>query len=130
MTTTGPPGWVDADSGAYWRALAERRVVAQKCEECLRQRLPLMPSCPYCGAVGSTLVDLSGQGVLYSRVRVHYSPTPEFAADVPYTLAAVLLDGGPRVFARVTDGANIGQRVTALFVDHEGWTELRFEIDE
>jgi uncharacterized OB-fold protein len=52
--------------------------------------------------------------------------------DVPYAVATVELDGGARVFGRVEppDIAAIGLRVRPHFVDHDGWTELRFVPEE
>jgi uncharacterized OB-fold protein len=46
--------------------------------------------------------------------------------DVPYTIAAIDLNGGGRVFARVEGDCSIGQRVAPEFVDHDTWTELRY----
>ena len=56
--------------------------------------------------------------------------TPAFAGEVPYAIATVDLDGGGRIFARVTptEDVVIGARVTPSFVDHSEWTELRFVI--
>jgi uncharacterized OB-fold protein len=87
-----------------------------------------MPSCPFCGATGGVLVAATGAGTVYSWVRVHRPLTPAFGGDVPYTVATVDLDGGGRVFARVVPpaGVGIGVRVSPVFVDHDGWTELRF----
>ena len=45
-------------------------------------------------------------GVVYSETVVH-APPEQFAADAPYQLAIVSLDGGGRVTARV-----LGDRVT------------------
>ena len=48
------------------------------------------------------------------------------ADEVPYTIAAVDLDGGGRVFARIEGDCSIGMRVAPEFVDHDTWTELRY----
>ena len=88
-----------------------------------------MPSCPWCGEAASTVVDASGAGRVYSWITVHRALDAERADDVPYTIAAVELAEGCRVFARVeaapeTIAADLA--VTARYVDHDGWTELRF----
>ena len=51
------------------------------------------------------------------------------ADDVPYAVATVDLDAGVRMLGRVEppEAAAIGVRVTALFVEHADWTELRFQ---
>jgi uncharacterized OB-fold protein len=49
-------------------------------------------------------------GVVYSETIVH-SPPPQFAADAPYQLAIIDLDGGTRLTARILGRAQIGDRV-------------------
>lgn len=46
------------------------------------------------------LVDASGQGTVYSWVTVHRALDPAFADDVPYTIVAIDLVEGPRMFGR------------------------------
>jgi uncharacterized OB-fold protein len=118
----------DEDSAAFWDGLRRHQVVVQSCGRCGRRRFPPMPGCPFCGAPGGVHVEVAGTGRIYSWVRVHRPLVPAFAADVPYTVAAVDLDGGGRIFARVVPsaGAVIGAEVHPVFVDHDGWTELRF----
>jgi uncharacterized OB-fold protein len=118
----------DAVSAPYWDALAEHRVVVQVCIACRRPRIVRLPSCPYCAVEGSEDLEVPGTGVVYSFVRVHRPLTPAAADEVPYCVATVDLDGGARIFARVEppEAVEIGLAVTAMFVDHDGWTELRF----
>lgn len=124
-----PPGCEpDADNDPWWEALAAHRVVVQACPACGRHRLPRMPACPWCAAAGGDDAEVSGAGTVYSFVRVERALTPERASEVPYAVATVELDGGARVFGRVepADSARVGLRVSPSFVDHDGWTELRF----
>jgi uncharacterized OB-fold protein len=53
-------------------------------------------------------------GLIYTETVVHLAP-PQFAADVPYQVAIVKLDGGGSLTARV-DGERIaiGDRVTEI----------------
>jgi uncharacterized OB-fold protein len=119
----------DEDSASFWDGLRRHRVVLQSCEHCGRRRFPPMPGCPFCGAPGGDVVEVAGTGRIYSWVRVHRPLVATFAGDVPYTVAAVDLDGGGRIFARMVPPAAgvIGAAVLPVFVDHDGWTELRFE---
>jgi hypothetical protein len=128
-----PPGYdPDLDGDPWWVALADHRVVVQACPACGRHRLPRTPACPWCGAPGGDDVEVAGGGVVYSFVRAQRALTPAMADAVPYAIAAVDLDGGGRVFARVEPAstAAIGLRVRPRFVDHDGWTELRMEPAE
>ena len=119
----------DQLSEPWWRALAEHRIVVQQCPACGRRRAERLPSCPYCAAEGGDDVEVSGTGVVYSFVRVHRALTAATVDEVPYCIATVHLDGGGRLFARVEppDAVGIGTRLSPSFVDHDGWTELRFD---
>jgi uncharacterized protein len=119
----------DAESSLFWEGLSEHRLVLQRCDACGRHRFPPMPSCPWCGAVGSDTVESAGAGEVYSWVTVHRAFDERWAAETPYTIAAVRLREGCRVFARVEappDRVTAGLAVEASFVDHDDWTELRF----
>jgi hypothetical protein len=87
-----------------------------------------MPSCPYCGAEGGAEFESTGQGEVYSWVRAHIALTPAMESEVPYTIATVQLDDGPRVVGAIDahDEAAIGDRVVPVFNQQTDWTELRF----
>ena len=130
--TAGPKPVADLESGRFWDALREHRIVLQRCDSCDRVRFPHMPACPYCGARGHREVEALGGGRVYALVRVHRALTPAMREEVPYAVAVVQLDEGARVVARVEEGsepARIDDAVRACFVDHEDWTELRFAPD-
>jgi uncharacterized OB-fold protein len=70
---------------------------------------------------------------VYSWITVHRALDAARADDLPYTIAAVELAEGCRVFARVEaapDAIAADLAVTARYVDHDGWTELRFAPTE
>ncbi|MEP7026760.1 MAG: OB-fold domain-containing protein [Actinomycetota bacterium] len=117
----------DLDSQFYWDGLAGERLLVQECVRCARRRFPPMPCCPYCAAPDSVVREAAG-GTVYSWVTVRRAFQPAFAADVPYTLATVDLDGGGRIVGRLEPGeaASPGLRVRPHFVHHQGWTEARF----
>ena len=75
-------------------------------------------------------MEVSGEGTVYSFVRVHRALTPAMGDDVPYAVATVDLDAGVRMLGRVEppETARIGARVEPRFVDHGDWTELRFAV--
>jgi uncharacterized protein len=129
--SSGPVPVVDEHSASFWAGLRRHEIVLQSCSHCGRRRFPPMPSCPYCGTEGGVDVTVPGTGTVYSWVGVERPMTPAFAGEVPYAVATVDLDGGGRIFGRVTpiEDVAIGARVAPAFVDHSEWTELRFRID-
>ena len=117
----------DADSRCYWDDLAAEHLSVQECASCRRRRFPPMPSCPYCAAVGTVIREATA-GTVYSWVTVRRAFQDAFAADVPYTIVTVDLDGGGRIVGRLEPGpaAAASLRVRPHFVHHQGWTEVRF----
>jgi hypothetical protein len=123
----------DRESAPFWDGLAARRIRLQVCRACGRQRFPRMPSCPYCGEPGGTDVVVPGTGRVYSWVRVHrLLSAGADDVELPYAVVTVTLDTGPRIVGRLepADRATVDLPVRPLFVDHGGWTELRFQPDE
>jgi uncharacterized OB-fold protein len=52
----------------------------------------------------------SRDGIVYTETVVHAAPE-QYAADAPYQLSIIELDGGGRITARILDRAQIGERV-------------------
>lgn len=123
---------VDRDSADWWEGLAHGQLLLQACLDCGRIRFPPMPSCPYCGGFSAQDHNASGHGQLYSWVVVHRALHPEYVGEVPYTIAAVDLDDGPRIFGRFvgeTDRLAAGFRVKAHFYSVNGRHMLGFEAE-
>ena len=120
----------DLESAEWWDGLRSHRVVLQRCDRCGRARFPPGPTCPWCGSWACATVEATGRGAVYSFVTAHQPVSPGYDGELPYTVATVELEEGPRVLGRLEPavGATIGAPVQAVFVDHDGWTELRFEV--
>jgi uncharacterized OB-fold protein len=121
----------DVESAPFWEALRRHRVLLQRCTACGRIRFPPMPACPYCGGRTSVAEEVAATGRIYSFVRVHRALTPSMSGQVPYVVAVVQLDAGPRMIGRVDgdqESVVIDAAVRPDFVDHDGWTELRFAL--
>ena len=121
---------MDADSAPFHAALAEHRIVLQRCDGCGRHRFPPMPTCPWCGDRAATEVESPGTGRIYSWVTVHRALTATMADQVPYTIATVALDEGCRMFGRLAEATPVEAEaaVEPVFVDHPDRTELRFRV--
>ncbi len=126
----GPAPEPSPDSEAWWEGLRAHRVMLERCTSCGRIRFPPMPSCPWCASGSFDMVESSCLGTVYSFVTVHAAVSPGAAAWLPYTVATVQLDDGPRMVGRVQPNSDtgIGDRVRPRFVDHPEWTELCFEL--
>lgn len=120
-TGTLPAPVANADSQPYWAAARERRLVIRKCKAC--GELHFMPRhlCPVCWSDRLEWVDAKGTGSVHSFTIVRRASDPAFAALVPYAVALVDLDEGPRMMANIvgTDAlaVKIGDRVQVTFED-------------
>jgi uncharacterized protein len=119
----------DRESAGFWAGLSQHRLALQRCDDCGRHRFPPLPRCPWCGGAAASAVDAAGTGTVYSWVTVHRAFTPGQDEHVPYVVAAVALTEGCRVFGRLDarrEDLRVDLPVTAVFADHDDWTELRF----
>lgn len=87
----------------YWEALRDGRLTFQRCG-CGNAWLPARRECPRCLRDGARWENASGQGRLLSWVVYHTAYHPAFAGRLPYHVALVELDEGPRLLTRVLDG--------------------------
>lgn len=124
-----PAPAADVDSAPHWDNLRRHRLALQVCLGCGRRRFPPTPRCPFCADPRSRWDEPVGTGTVYSAVTVHRTLDAAFGEETPYTVVTVDLDGGGRMLGRAAGGRlDIGDRVTPTYVDHDGWTELRFSI--
>lgn len=67
--------------------------------------------CPRCGSSVVTRVQASGRGRIYAATLVHRAADEAFRPLVPYWIALVDLDEGPRVMGHLDQEAPIGAHV-------------------
>jgi uncharacterized OB-fold protein len=121
---------VDKDSAAWWAAVAEHRFTLPWCMACQRFFFPPMPTCPHCGSKSVTLCPASGRGRIYSWVVVNRALDHRFVDDAPYTIVAVALDEGARMFGRLVDGEPEADAiVSAWLYETQGQALVGFRRD-
>jgi uncharacterized OB-fold protein len=115
-------------SAVFWEGLGRHEIVVERCSDCARDFFPHLPTCPWCGGRNVIEQVVSGEGSIYSWVRVHRALSDEPVVEPPYVVATIELEDGCRVFGRIEphEAASIGLAVTPGFIDHGEWTELVF----
>ncbi len=110
---------VSDDGAPWWQAAREGRFLLQRCRSCARHQFPPRVLCSHCGARGLEWAEHEGLGTVYSFTIVHRPPEPAFLPDVPYVVAIIHLDAGPRMMSNVTgvppEQVRIGMRVRPVF---------------
>jgi uncharacterized protein len=121
----------DPDTTWWWDELRAGRLLMPRCRPAGHTFFPPSPGCPICGADDIEHVPVSGRGQVYSWIVIHRALDPAYVDDVPYTVVAVTLDEGPRVFGRIANGdVTAGQRVRATIYTVDSITLLGFERDD
>jgi uncharacterized OB-fold protein len=85
----------------YWDALAEGRLIFQRCRACRHAWLPAREECPQCLRADWAWEDASGQAKLISWVVYHVAFNDWYKAKLPYNVATVELAEGPRLLSNI-----------------------------
>jgi uncharacterized OB-fold protein len=87
-------------SRPFWDAAAVGELHIQRCSGCGEHVFYPRRFCPHCGSPDLAWVRAGGRAVLDSYVISHV-PGPGFADEVPYVIAIVRLEEGPRMLSRL-----------------------------
>lgn len=80
----------------FWDATKEHKLMLQKCTNG-HVFYYARTHCPECLSNEVSWVEASGRGMLYSYTVARRAQSPEFEEDVPYIIAAIVLEEGPRM---------------------------------
>lgn len=94
-----PPS--NPDTAPYWQAARQERLVMQRCGACGHTRFPPSHLCPKCHGDSAEWTEVSGRGIVASFTIMRRPPTPAFAALVPYVLALIDIEEGPRMMSNI-----------------------------
>ena len=89
------------ESEPYWKAAHEHRLEVPQCDDCSHHWFPPSRTCPNCLSPNFHWQQVSGRGKVFSFVIYDRVYHPSFAEDVPYVVALVELDEGPRMISNV-----------------------------
>jgi uncharacterized OB-fold protein len=115
---------VNPDTAPYWEAASQDRLVMQRCGGCGKLRFYPRHLCPDCWSDATEWVEVSGHGRVHSYTVMQRAPSPAFMDRVPYVVALIDLEEGPRMMANIV-GADaldvaIGDSVSVCFEERGG----------
>lgn len=100
----------------FWSAANTGEFLLQHCASCGYQQHYPRNLCVRCWSEDLSWTPASGAGVIWTFTVVEIPGHPAWAAEVPYVIAVVELDEGPRVMTRIVncdvERARVGMRVT------------------
>ena len=118
---TKPMPAISSLNRPYWDGLKIRKVVLPKCNDCDRLWYPPAPFCPECWSRSFSWLELSGRGKVNSWVVFHQAYFSSFENDIPYSVAEVELEEGPRLLTNLVEvddaDIQIGMSVEIIFDD-------------
>jgi uncharacterized OB-fold protein len=127
MADTAPPKPLpvpNADTQLFWEGCARGELWLQRCPACGTAQFPPRAHCARCHASTPTWERASGRGRVVSHTRVHRPPSPAFKAEIPYVVALVALEEGPRIMlglrGMVAEAPRIGEPVRVRFAPPAG----------
>lgn len=94
------------DSQPFWDACKRQELLIQKCDDCGHYRFPPSVVCPKCMSMNARWVKTSGKATLYSWTIFHQVYWPSFAEQIPYNVAIIELEEGPRMHSNIVECKN------------------------
>ena len=122
-TLKKPVPAITTEAKPFWDEAAQNKLVMQRCEECRAYVWTPRPACFECGSEQVEWTQLSGKGEIYSftviRQIVGRAASKAFEPDVPYVVAWIDLEEGPRMISNVigcpVEDVKIGMKVSVEF---------------
>lgn len=87
----------------FWEGCRQGKLLLQYCDSCQKHQFYPRLYCMHCGNEQPRWVEVSGRGVIYSYTIIAQNKSPEFVQDVPYNLAIIQLEEGPRMLSNIVD---------------------------
>jgi uncharacterized OB-fold protein len=121
----------DEDSRPFFEGAAQGKLMLMRCAECGTWRLPSRSHCDECLSPEYTWEQASGRGVLRTFGVMHQRYHAGFAADLPYNVAIVELEEGPRITTNIVGASNsdlrVGMPVAVHWEEHADVTLPKFQ---
>lgn len=115
----------------FWDGCEARELRLQNCNNCGENWFPEGPCCPSCLSFDTSWKRVSGRGTVWSFITMHQKYMQAFADEVPYLVAMIHLEEGPRMYSTLVnapDDLACGMPVSVVFESIGGRTIPKFEV--
>ena len=129
-----PKPVADRDTQPFWDAVAEHRLMIQRCDSCLAWVWQPRPLCPRCHGDALTWIEVSGAARVVSWTALHAPVLTVWAEKLPFVILLVELDDAPgvRMIGQLVDDAGelLSTNGEAEGVGFGSALSLRWRVDE
>jgi uncharacterized OB-fold protein len=111
----------------WWEAAAQGRLLLQRCGNCAHVQHYPRPMCVVCWSESITWIESAGLGSIWTFTVAHVPAHPAWLPEVPYVVALVELDEGPRMLTNILGADHASVRVgdRVRLADREARTDRR-----
>jgi len=116
----------ELDTQSFWAATKNKQFKYQQCDQCNTIVFYPRNHCTGCTSGNLSWKVSTGAGTVYTYSVVRQSYHPFFRGKVPYVVAWIDLDEGPRVLSNIVNvqdlsrDVRIGMKVELVWEEHEG----------
>ena len=96
---------LEGTTGEFYQYCKDHELRFQRCTACGTWRQVPRDMCAQCGSWEWEWVKSSGRGKLYTWTVVTFPMHPAFEDEVPYAVALIEMEEGPRIVSRIVDVA-------------------------
>jgi uncharacterized OB-fold protein len=119
---TRPTPAKDNISAPYWEAAARGELVIQRCRDCGHRQFYARALCTECGGEPEWET-ASGRGTVHTFTVIRQNHAKPFRDELPYIVAMIELEEGPRMMGNVTgcavEDVHVGLPVEVYMVEAE-----------
>lgn len=134
QTPLPPKPVADGDTQAFWDAVAEHKLVVQRCSSCSTWIWQPRPLCPRCRSRDLTWSQVNGNARVVSWTALHPPVLAVWADKLPFVILLVELDDAPgvRMIGQLVDdsGTLLTTNGEAEGIGIGSALSLRWRVDE
>ncbi len=108
----------------FWEGCSRGELLLQRCSACGTLRHPPSSICPKCLSAEHAWIAASGRGTVYTFAVVRQALARAWEDKVPYVVAVIELEEGPRFLTELIDvdpdAVSITMPVEVTFVERDG----------
>ena len=112
---------ISIESKPFWEGARAHRLLLQKCDACGRFWFPPSSHCIHCLSDGYAWTEVKGTARIFSFVTYHRLYHPGWEGELPYVVALIELDEGPRLIASLVgiapEQVKCDMKVRVMFED-------------